>query len=85
MASTMENSSNPPSRSDTVNGARYQSANARLYLNPDGLPVAFRRVPARQPGTFAGSAHYEIITPKGTGPFPCSTFRAYKSRCAPPN
>lgn len=81
----MTNSNRTPSRSDTVNGARYQRSSAHLFLNPDGLPVAFVRVPARRPGTFAGGGHYEIITPKGTSPFPRSTFNAFASRCTPPN
>jgi hypothetical protein len=48
----MKNSSPYLPRSDTVNARRYESANAQVYLNSDGQPVAFRRVRILQHGTF---------------------------------
>ena len=86
----MNNSKPSPSRSDaeasaTVNGRRYQSANARVYLNPDGLPVAFRRVRVLQSGTFAGASRLQVVTPRKTASISRTCFGAYKSKCQPLN
>ena len=86
----MNNSQNTPSRSDTeasatVNGRRYQSANAQVYLNPDGLPVAFRRVRVLQSGTFAGASRLQLVTPRKTASISRTCFDAYKSKCQPLN
>jgi hypothetical protein len=60
----MSNPQQHPSRS-TVNGHRYQSPNARLRLNGQGLPVAIRRVVAlQQPGSPAVS-RYQVVKPNG--------------------
>ena len=89
--STMNNSKPSPSRSDaeasaTVNGRRYQSANARVYLNPDGLPVAFRRVRSlQQPGSFASRSRLQLVTPRKTASISRTCFDAYKSKCQPLN
>ena len=86
----MNNSQNTLSRSDTeasatVNGRRYQSANAQVYLNPDGLPVAFRRVRVLQRGTFAGASRLQLVTPRKTASVSRTCFDAYKSKCQPLN
>jgi hypothetical protein len=81
----MNNSQNVPSRSDTVNGARYRSANAQVLLNPDGLPVAFRRVRVLQPGTFAGASRLQLVTPRKVASISRTCFEAYKSKCHPLN
>ena len=81
----MNNSQSAPSRSDTVNGARYQSANAQVLLNPEGKPVAFRRVRVLKPGTFAGASRLQLVTPRKTASISRTCFDAYKSKCAPLN
>jgi len=81
----MNNSSGYPSRSDTVNGRRYKSANAQVLLNPDGLPVAFRRVRVRQPGTLAGASRLQLVTPRKVASISRTCFEAYKSKCHPLN
>jgi hypothetical protein len=86
----MNNSQNTPSRSDneasaTVNGRRYQSANAQVHLNPDGLPVAFRRVRVLQSGTFAGASRLQLVTPRKTASISRTCFDAYTSKCHPLN
>jgi hypothetical protein len=81
----MNNSSGYPSRSDTVNGRRYKSANAQVLLNPDGLPVAFRRVRVLQPGTFAGASRLQLVTPRKVASISRTCFEAYKSKCHPLN
>ena len=81
----MSNSQNTPSRSETTNGHRYRDPNAMVYLNPDGLPIAFRRVQVRQPGSFVGACRFQIVSPKGVSPFPKSTLSAYRDRCSPLN
>jgi hypothetical protein len=83
--STMSNSQNTPSRSETVNGHRYRRPNAMVYLNPDGLPIAFRRVRVLQPGSFVGACRFQIVSPKGVSPLPKSTLSAYRDRCSPLN
>ena len=61
----MSNPESTPSRSDTENGHRYQSPNARLRLNGQGRPVAIRRVVTiGQPGSFA-SQRYQVVKPNG--------------------
>ena len=69
----------------TVNAGRYRQANAQVLLNPQGLPVCFRRVRVLRPGTFAGASRLQVITPKGTRSFSRSLFSAYRDRCAPLN
>jgi len=84
----MNNSQSTPRDSraaDTVNGRRYQSANAQVYLNPDGLPVAFRRVRVLQSGTFAGASRLQLVTPRKTASISRTCFDAYKSKCQPLN
>ena len=86
----MNNSQNAPSRSDaeasaTVNGRHYQSANAQVYLNPDGLPVAFPRVRLLQSGTFAGASRLQLVTPRKVASISRTCFDAYKSKCQPLN
>jgi hypothetical protein len=81
----MNNSNPSPSRSDTVNGARYQSANAQVLLNPDGKPVAFRRVRVLQRGTFAGASRLQLVTPRKVASISRRKFDAYKSKCHPLN
>ena len=58
----------PNTRSDssvrTVNAHRYDSANARVKLNPDGFPVAFRRVVSLKPSGAAGHK-YQLLRPSG--------------------
>jgi hypothetical protein len=71
--------------SGTVNGRRYRQANAQLYLNPDGQPVAFRRVRSLQPGTFAGASRLQLVTPRKTASVSRTCFDAYRKRCAPLN
>ncbi|MCS4054101.1 hypothetical protein [Salinibacter ruber] len=81
----MNNSDLSPSRSDTVNGARYQSANAQVLLNPDGKPVAFRRVRVLKPGTFAGASRLQLVTPRKVASISRGSFEAHKSECHPLN
>ena len=84
----MNNSQSTPRDSrgaDTVNGRRYQSANARVYLNPDGLPVAFRRVRVLQRGTFAGASRLQLVTPRKVASVSRTCFKAYQKRCTPLN
>jgi hypothetical protein len=81
----MNNSNPSPSRSDTVNGARYRSANAQVLLNPEGKPVAFRRVRVLQSGTFAGASRLQLVTPRKTASISRTCFEAYKSKCNPLN
>ena len=60
----MSNPESTPSRSDTENGHRYQSPNARLRLNGQGRPVAIRHVVAlQQPGS-AAVRRYQAVTPR---------------------
>jgi hypothetical protein len=87
-ASTMSNpnSTSRDSRAaETVNGRRYQHSNAQVYLNPQGLPVAFRRVRVLKPGTFAGASRLHLITPRKVSSVSRTCFDAYKARCHPLN
>jgi hypothetical protein len=70
---------------ETVNGRRYQHSNAQVYLNPDGLPVAFRRVRVLKPGTFAGASRLQLITPREVVGLSRTVFNAYRARCHPLN
>ena len=70
---------------DTINGRRYANNNAQVYLNPDGLPVAFRRVRVLKPGTFAGASRLQLVTPRKTASISRTCFDAYKSKCHPLN
>jgi hypothetical protein len=81
----MNNSQNAPSRSDTVNGRRYSNSNAQVLLNPDGKPVAFRRVRVLQRGTFAGASRLQLVTPRKVASISRTCFEAYKSKCHPLN
>ena len=48
---------------ETVNAGTYDDPNARVRLNGQGLPVAFRRVVSLgQPGSFA-QTRYQAVTP----------------------
>jgi len=71
---------------ETGNAHRYRDTGARVYLNPDGLPVAFQpgRLP-RQPGSFAGRRRIRLVTPRKTVSISRARFEAYRSRCAPLN
>lgn len=80
----MSNSSLHPSRSNTENGHRYQSPNARLRLNAKGQPVALRRVVSiGQPGSMA-STRYEAVTPRGTVSLSHSSLSAWESERSHP-
>ena len=84
----MNNSQSTPRDSraaDTVNGRRYVNSNAQVYLNPDGLPVAFRRVRVLKSGTFAGASRLQLVTPRKTASISRTCFDAYKSKCHPLN
>lgn len=71
---------------ETVNARRYRTGNAQVYLNPDGLPVAFRRVRSlQQPGSFASRSHLQLVTPRKVTSVSRTCFEAYKSKCAPLN
>jgi hypothetical protein len=70
---------------ETGNARRYRNNNAQVYLNPDGLPVAFRRVRVLKPGTFAGASRLQLVTPRKTASISRTCFDAYKSKCAPLN
>ena len=84
----MNNSQSTPRDSraaDTVNGRRYVNSNAQVYLNPDGLPVAFRRVRVLKPGTFAGASRLQLVTPRKTASISRTCFDAYRKCCTPLN
>jgi propanediol utilization protein len=71
---------------ETGNARRYRNNNAQVYLNPDGLPVAFRRVRSlQQPGSFASRPRLQLVTPRKTASISRTCFDAYKSKCAPLN
>lgn len=70
---------------ETGNARRYRHSNAQVYLNPDGLPVAFRRVRVLKPGTFAGASCLQLVTPQKVAPVSRTCFDAYRKRCAPLN
>jgi len=80
-----QNTSRDSRAADTVNGRRYRNSNARVYLNPDGLPVAFRRVRVLQRGTFAGASRLQLVTPRKTASVSRTCFKAQKKRCTPLN
>jgi hypothetical protein len=90
----MDNSQNHPSvrsldvaGTRTPNRGRYQRGrtNAIVRLNPDGLPVAWRRVVClSQPGSFA-SQRWQIVTPQVVKDVPSSTAQAQQQRCHPLN
>lgn len=84
-ASTTNNSSGSPSRSDNVNGRRYSNSNAQVPLNPDGKPVAYHRVRVLQAGTFAGASRLQLVTPRKTASISRTCFGAYKAECHPLN
>ena len=84
----MNNSQSAPRDSraaETANGFRYLDANAQVYINPEGLPVAFRRVRVLKPGTFAGASRVQIVTPRRVSDVSQPVFEAWKSRCHPLN
>ena len=81
----MNNSLGSPSRSDTVNGRRYSNSNAQVLLNPEGKPVAFRRVRVLKPGTFAGASRLQLVTPKTTASISQTCFEAHRAECHPLN
>jgi hypothetical protein len=73
----------------SANAWRYRSAGTRIYLNPDGLPVAFRRV-SRGPsvltrGTFASPCRIELVTPQTVRPVSRERFEDYRRQCVPLN
>jgi len=69
----------------TPNRGRYARADATVKLNPQGLPVAWRRVCAiGQPGSFAAQ-RWQIITPRVVKDVPSSTARVQKEACYPLN
>ena len=69
-----------------VNAGRYAGATASVMLNPDGLPVAFRRVACYgQPGSFAPRSKYQVITPKGITAVPPDRSLELQGRCFPLN
>ena len=81
-----QNTSRDSRAADTVNGRRYVNSNAQVYLNPDGLPVAFRRVRSlQQPGSFASRSRLQLVTPRKTASISWTCFDAYKSKCHPLN
>ena len=80
-ASTMFNSPQHPSRSDTENDRRYSNSNSQVLLNPEGKPVAFRRVRVLKPGTFAGASRLQLVTPRKTASISRTCFEAYRSKC----
>jgi hypothetical protein len=81
----------PPVRSldvegtETANVPRYRSSTDEVYLNPDGLPIAFRRVRVLKPGTFAGARRVQLVSPRGITSLSLSVYRAYRGRCHPAN
>ncbi|WP_198598567.1 hypothetical protein [Salinibacter altiplanensis] len=80
-----QNTSRDSRAAETVNGRRYANSNARVYLNPDGLPVAFRRVRVLQKGTFAGASRLQLVTPRKVVSVSRTCFQAYRKRCTPLN
>jgi len=70
---------------DTVNGGRYANSNAAVYVNPQGLPVAFRRVRVLRPGTFAGASRLQVVTPQGVTDVERSRFESWRRQCHPLN
>jgi hypothetical protein len=71
----------------TTNAPAYsrRNTNARVRLNPDGLPVAIRRVVALSaPGSFATS-RYQVVTPQGVTDVPASRARRMVEHTAPLN
>lgn len=70
---------------ETANRRRYRHANAQVLINPQGKPVAFRRIRVLQPGSFAGGSQVQIVTPRRTSSLDRSVFDAYKARCHPLN
>ncbi|MCS3642442.1 hypothetical protein [Salinibacter ruber] len=83
--STLNNFQNIPSRSDMVNGCRYSNSNAQVLLNPDGQPVAFRRVRVLKPGILAGASRLQLVTPKTAASISRNSFDAFKAECHPLN
>ena len=84
----MSNRLNTTSRSragETVNGRRYLTPNAQVLLNPQGKPLAFRRVRVLQSGTFAGASRLQAVRPDRVVGLSRSVFDAFKSRCYPLN
>lgn len=71
---------------ETANTRRYRNNNAQVYLNPDGLPVAFRRVRSLQkPGSFASWSRHQLVTPRKVASVSRKCFDAYRKRYAPLN
>lgn len=70
---------------DTPNARRYRNANAQVLINPQGKPVAFRRVRVLQRGTFAAASRLQVVTPRQTCSISRRKFDAYKSKCHPLN
>ncbi|WP_103019375.1 hypothetical protein [Salinibacter altiplanensis] len=80
----MSNPQLSPSRSDTVNGHRYQNPNARLRLNSKGQPVAIRRVVAlQQPGSPA-VRRYQAVTPRGIVSLSRASLKAWEEKRSHP-
>ena len=80
------NNSQKQSRVRTVNAGRYTGRAASVKLNPDGLPVAFRRVACYgQPGSFAVADKVQIITPKGITAVTSSRANELRGACLPLN
>lgn len=78
--------SNATSKIQTVNAARYRSANARVGIAKcNGLPVAFRRVVAlSQPGSFAVT-RYQGITAHKITPLSAGQMRTHAGQMHPLN
>lgn len=71
---------------DTENGLRYVHNNASVKINPQGLPVAFRRVACYgQPGSFAPRSKYQVVTPKGITAVTPDRSLELRARCFPLN
>ena len=68
----------------TPNARRYRHANAMLRINPQGLPVAWRRIHVLQSGAFRSHA-YQVITPRGITDVSADTGRRQRNACFPLN
>jgi hypothetical protein len=88
----MTNSENHPSvrsldvaGTKTPNRGRYARADATVKLNPQGLPVAWRRIVCLgQPGSFA-TQRYQLVTPIGIRDVTAERAARQKDACQPLN
>jgi len=68
----------------TPNEKGYRHPNCAMRLNPDGLPVAWRRAGGPSDGSFP-STQFQLVTPRGVSTVAAEVMERQKKACSPLN